>query len=192
MPEDDMADLGAAKALANPLRQRILRELELLGEATSTTLAARLGVTTGGTSYNLRILAEHGFVEEVPERARGKERWWRSARRSVRFEPRGAQEPAMRDAVDLLAEVWFGEDKELLARLDEVRDQLGPWAAARPFSRGVITVDLDELMAFFTDYLALLKRYQRPHGQAAPGARTVHTRFVAFPDPEEGATGRHD
>ena len=48
-----------------------------------------------------------------------------------------------------------------------------------------IQVDLTELAAFFEEYLALLRKYQRT--EPSDGARTVHTRFIAFPDPEEGA-----
>jgi DNA-binding transcriptional ArsR family regulator len=188
-PREEVADLGAAKALANPLRQRILQELEEIGEATSTTLAERLGVTTGGTSYNLRILAEHGFVEEVRERARGRERWWRSARRSVRFPRRGEQHPRMQEAMERLTRLWFSEDEELLVRLHDVREGMGPWSDATPYSRGSIRVNLDELAAFFEEYLALLKRYQRPDEETPADARTVLTRFFAFPDPKEGAAG---
>ncbi|WP_233508109.1 ArsR/SmtB family transcription factor [Spongiactinospora gelatinilytica] len=75
-PPPEPAGLGTIKALANPIRQRILDHLRE-GPATSTTLAKALGITTGGTSYNLWVLAEHGLVEEVPELARGRGRWWR-------------------------------------------------------------------------------------------------------------------
>lgn len=186
---DDVADLGAAKALANPLRQRILRELERLGEATSTTLAARLGVTSGGTSYNLRVLAEHGFVEEVPDRAHGRERWWRYARRGLRFPRRSEQSPDMQAAVDELNHMWVAEDLETFARFQARRQEMGEWADAVPYSRGSIRVAQDELAAFFEEYLALLARYRRPPEQAPPGARTVLTRFIAFPNPDEAAAG---
>ncbi|MFD1151230.1 helix-turn-helix domain-containing protein [Saccharothrix hoggarensis] len=184
MSEPVWADLGAAKALANPLRQRILRELELLGEATSTVLADRLGVTTGGTSYNLRVLAKHGLVEEAPERARGRERWWRHVRRDVRFARRGEQDPRMRSATDELNRLWLAEDLEMFARFESARAELGEWSDAVPYSRGSIRVSLDELAAFFEDYLALLKKYQRPADRTPAGTRTVQTRFVAFPDPD--------
>jgi DNA-binding MarR family transcriptional regulator len=179
---DEVADLGMAKALANPLRQRILRELERLGEATSTTLAEQIGVTTGGTSYNLRILARYGLVEEVPERAHGRERWWRHARKSVRFARRSEQSEPMRDAMDGLLQTWFAEDAEVFARL-RARTDLGEWSDAMPFSRGAIHVSQEQLAAFFDDYLALLRKYQLPPGQPPPGVRRVLTRFVAFPDP---------
>ncbi|WP_084533117.1 winged helix-turn-helix domain-containing protein [Nocardia fusca] len=64
--------------LAHPLRQRILRALAENGPATSTALGAPLGENTGATSYHLRQLAQHGFIEEAPELAKGNERWWRS------------------------------------------------------------------------------------------------------------------
>lgn len=188
MSEPVWADLGAAKAMANPLRQRILRELELLGEATSTTLAERLGVTTGGTSYNLRVLAKYGLVEEVPERATGRERWWRHAHRDIRFARRSEQEPEMRSAIDELNRLWLTEDMEKFARFQAGRPGLGEWSDAVPYSRGSVTLTLPELAEFFEDYLALLKKYQRPPDRTPPGARTVQTRFLAFPDLEEDST----
>ncbi|WP_170321310.1 ArsR/SmtB family transcription factor [Acrocarpospora pleiomorpha] len=182
---DSIADLGTAKALANPVRQRILRELEILGEATSTTLADRLGITTGGTSYNLRILAEHGLVEEVPDRGQGRERWWKLSRLSIRFPILSRRSPELRAAIEQLNELWLTEDLETFARFQMERERMGEWSDAMPYSRGSIRVDLDELADFFEDYLALLKRYQRDPEEAPQGARTVLTRFIAFPDPGE-------
>lgn len=179
---DEPADLDSVKVLANPLRQRILRQLALDGPATSTTLAAQLGVTSGGTSYNLRVLAEHGFVEEVPERARGRERWWRATNRGLRFPPHSEQSPAMRAAVAELNQLWFAEDLEAMARFVGVRDTLGPWGDALPYSRGTLRVTLPELREFFEEYLALLARYQRPDEEVPADAKTVMTQFVAFPD----------
>ncbi|ADB33566.1 putative transcriptional regulator, ArsR family [Kribbella flavida DSM 17836] len=140
---DEVADLGAAKALANPLRQRILRELDILGEATSTVLAKRLGVTSGGTSYNLRILAEHRFVEDIPERAHGRERWWRLIRRDLRFPRRSEQDPAPQQAIDELNDVWLTEDLRTFAEFLRLRPELGAWSDALPYSRGSIRASLD-------------------------------------------------
>ncbi|GGT22277.1 transcriptional regulator [Nonomuraea spiralis] len=184
---DPIADLATAKALANPVRQRILRELEIIDEATSTVLADRLGITTGGTSYNLRILAQHGLVEEVPDRGHGRERWWRLSRQSLRFPVLSRQSPELRAAIEKLNELWLAEDLETFARFQARRERLGVWSDAVPYSRGSIRLDLGELENFFEDYLALLKRYQRAPDETPRGARTVLTRFVAFPDPEEEA-----
>jgi DNA-binding MarR family transcriptional regulator len=181
--DEETASLAMAKALANPLRQQILRELEIIGEATSTTLAARLGVTSGGTSYNLRVLAEHGFVEEVPERARGRERWWRLTRKSVRFPRRSDQGPELQAALAQLNQLWLTEDLATFGRFQAARSRMDQWADALPYSRGTIRVSLAELAEFFEDYLTLLRRYQRPDEDSPADARTVLTRFIAFPDP---------
>jgi DNA-binding transcriptional ArsR family regulator len=183
---DEPADLRSVRALANPLRQRILRELRALGEATATSLAARIGVTTGGTSYNLRVLADAGLIEEVPDRARGRERWWRVADRGLRFPPRSEQEPAFQEALDEVQRQWVADDLATFARFQEGRESEGTWSDAVPYSRGQIHVTLEELGSFFDEYLELLRRYQHSPGEKAAGARTVLTRFIAFPDPGEG------
>ncbi|MEU7582771.1 helix-turn-helix domain-containing protein [Streptomyces sp. NPDC041068] len=66
------------RGLAHPLRMRLIASLRLEGPATASQLAARLGESSGATSYHLRQLAEYGFVEDDPERGKGRERWWRS------------------------------------------------------------------------------------------------------------------
>ena len=70
-------DARSLRGLAHPLRMRILEALELDGPATSTTLSARLGESTGTISWHLRLLAEHGYIEEEPDRGTKRERWWR-------------------------------------------------------------------------------------------------------------------
>lgn len=173
-----IAGPGALKALANPLRQQILRELRLRGEATSTTLARAIGVTSGGTSYNLRVLAQHGLVEEVPDRARGRERWWRAARHDLRLpvESTADAEAGVRELLGM----WIADDLQALNQLGaDVAS--GALTEPLPYSRGTIQVTPTELAAFFDEYIELLKRYQRPLGDMPPGARTVLTRFIALP-----------
>ena len=59
----------ALKAMAHPLRMQILRVLTLRKKVSVTSLAEELGETTGATSYHLRQLARHGFVEEAADDA---------------------------------------------------------------------------------------------------------------------------
>lgn len=72
-------DSRSLRALAHPLRVRILGALRDHGPATATTLAERLGESSGATSYHLRVLAAHGFVEEDRARGTARERWWQSS-----------------------------------------------------------------------------------------------------------------
>jgi DNA-binding transcriptional ArsR family regulator len=69
-------DARSLRALAHPLRVRLVGALRADGPATATMLAERLGESSGATSYHLRVLAEHGFVVEDTARNRGRERWW--------------------------------------------------------------------------------------------------------------------
>jgi DNA-binding transcriptional ArsR family regulator len=68
------------RALAHPLRMRILGELRVNGPRTVGGLSDVFDESPGNLSYHLGKLAEFGFVEEVPELAADRrERWWRSA-----------------------------------------------------------------------------------------------------------------
>ena len=57
--------------------------LRIDGPATATTLATRLGLNSGATSYHLRQLAQHGFIVDDETRGNGRERWWRAAHAST-------------------------------------------------------------------------------------------------------------
>ena len=75
------------RALAHPLRMRLLGLLRIEGPATATGLAKRLGESSGSTSYHLRQLARHGFIEPAPELDKGRERWWRAAAEITVMQP---------------------------------------------------------------------------------------------------------
>ncbi|MFF3830300.1 ArsR/SmtB family transcription factor [Streptomyces sp. NPDC002458] len=73
------------RGLAHPLRIRLLNALREFGPATASGLADRLGESSGATSYHLRQLATYGFVEDDPERGKGRERWWRAVHMGTTF-----------------------------------------------------------------------------------------------------------
>lgn len=77
-------DIAGLRALSHPVRLRMLTLLRGEGPATATTLAQRLDLNTGATSYHLRQLAQHGFIEEDIERGNARDRWWRAAHESTR------------------------------------------------------------------------------------------------------------
>jgi DNA-binding transcriptional ArsR family regulator len=76
-------DARSLRAVAHPLRMRILQLFWTEGPATATMLANRLGESTGTLSWHLRHLAEHGFIEEDAERGTKRERWWRAPATSL-------------------------------------------------------------------------------------------------------------
>jgi DNA-binding transcriptional ArsR family regulator len=189
----EISDVEELRTLAHPLRQQILRHLGQHGPATASILGKALGESSGATSYHLRMLAKHGFVEEVPERARGRERWWRSRAQDLRFPRRAPQDPEMRTLLEQLNQLKLAADQQLFASFLAGRGELGEWADALPYSRGSIRVTLAELHEFFDEYLALLKRYRRPAEETPAEARLVAARFFAFPvpDPDAPPPGEH-
>ncbi|WP_427919609.1 ArsR/SmtB family transcription factor [Streptomyces sp. cg40] len=184
----ELSDLATLKALAQPRRQRMLQHLTLHGPATSATLARALGLNTGSTSYHLRELARYGFVEEMepewaPDHGHGRERWWRAVPGDRRFPPRSRQSAEMRHVMDELNHHAYAADLELFEQFQRDAAETGPWADAFPYSRGTIRLTVPELGAFFEEYIALLNRYKRPEAETPADARTVLTRFLAFPAP---------
>ena len=69
-PRLHQLDARSLRGLAHPLRMRLLTALRRGGPATASQLAEKLGESSGATSYHLRQLAAHGFVEDAPEQ------WW--------------------------------------------------------------------------------------------------------------------
>ncbi len=74
-----VTDPQTLRALAHPLRMRLLGLLRVDGPSTASRLGARVGESSGATSYHLRELARYGFVEDAADLGTGRERWWRAA-----------------------------------------------------------------------------------------------------------------
>src|SRR5687768_13481881 len=73
-----VADLATLRAVAHPLRVRLLAALRSDGPATASELGRRFGESSGSTSYHLRQLARFGFVEDDPEQPNARDRRWRA------------------------------------------------------------------------------------------------------------------
>jgi DNA-binding transcriptional ArsR family regulator len=79
---------AALRAVAHPLRQRILMELMVRGHARAADLAEATGEPANSISFHLRVLAKVGMIVESPEHARDKrDRVWSNAASSYRVEP---------------------------------------------------------------------------------------------------------
>ncbi|WP_420080663.1 ArsR/SmtB family transcription factor [Streptomyces sp. JL4002] len=85
-PSLRMLDARALRGLAHPLRMRLLAELRREGPATASQLAERFGESSGSTSYHLRQLAAHGFVEDAAGHGKGRERWWQALHEGTGFD----------------------------------------------------------------------------------------------------------
>jgi DNA-binding transcriptional ArsR family regulator len=70
-------DAGALKALAHPLRVRLLDLLAEVGPSTASGLGRLVDENSGSTSYHLRQLARHGLIEEAEGLGTARDRYWK-------------------------------------------------------------------------------------------------------------------
>ncbi|WP_297082646.1 helix-turn-helix domain-containing protein [uncultured Demequina sp.] len=183
---DRRVDATALKALAHPLRVDIIDNLAMGGPATASQLADRLGESSGATSYHLRQLARHGFIEEDAERGTARERWWRMVPGGLTLSPTdlrddpGAHEAALLvtrqlsdqrarhvDAFLRRGEAEFGEAWVNASRLMTARTRL---------TQEELLEIGDRIEQVIMDVVGPLRDREDPDG-----ARTVALQFNMFP-----------
>jgi DNA-binding transcriptional ArsR family regulator len=126
---------AALKALSHPVRLRILGLLRLDGPATASSLATRLGMNSGLTSYHLRQLAQYGFVVEDVERGNRRDRWWKAAHRATSTGDSRTGTPEQREAHDAFGQAVAVVHTENLQRAIEERPLLpDEWRTASTLS----------------------------------------------------------
>ncbi len=195
-------DRGSLTTLAHPLRVRIVGSLRLDGPATATLLGARLGESSGLTSYHVRVLAQHGFVEEAPGRGNGRERWWRAAQQMTSWQPEDFQDdPDERAAEGWLTGFTARRGMEWLDDWLSRRSSAGPaWLAASDTSDYLLDLSPAELQALVSEISEVVLRHRdaalaaEPEADAgsgpaheneddASGRRQVRLLVYAFPRP---------
>ncbi|MBO0812615.1 MAG: helix-turn-helix domain-containing protein [Microlunatus sp.] len=188
MPDDRTApptpaplDAKRLRALAHPLRVRILELLELDGPATATILADRLGVKTGSTSWHLLKLAENGFVEGVPDRGNRRERWWRATQAGWAIDHSQFSDDAeLADAGATLLNAVLSQQLLRAGRFLE-QDWSPAWRKSWILSTELgLRLDPERLAALRADLWAVIERYKsRPSSSAA--AEHVVFQMQGFP-----------
>lgn len=168
-------DARAMKAFAHPLRMAMYDYLNDHGSATATMLAHHTGESTGQTSYHLRQLERHGFVEEDAGRGSGRERWWRS----LGFSMEGGallQDSTARQAVVATLQHQIASRAQSLAEwFDRAVHEDLPWQDASLNSRTTALMTAEEAAELNAALMSLthehLERTRERHGHAS-GATT--------------------
>jgi DNA-binding transcriptional ArsR family regulator len=182
-------DGPALRALAHPLRMRIIAVLRREGPATATTLAARLGESTGATSYHLRSLAKAGFVTEIADRGTGRERWWQAAQEMTSWQP----EHFLDDPDDRAAAQWFSGylGRQAMEWIDDwirQRESAEPaWIAAADQSDLLVHMTPDQMRAMLREVHEVMFRHRDDAAAANEGAsdgdvRPVRVLVYSLPD----------
>ncbi|MDG9702364.1 helix-turn-helix domain-containing protein [Streptomyces sp. DH37] len=182
-------DPRSLRALAHPLRIRILDALHEYGPATASRLAGRLDESSGATSYHLRQLAAHGFVEEDTGRGTARERWWRAAQRGTRLDDVGEfdrhPDPEVRGALALLMhETATRHSRDLSTWLGTMHDWPEEWRRAADLSSFTLRLT-PELASELNDRLhALVESYRERAGDDGRAER-VRVHLHSFPRAED-------
>ena len=181
---DAELDATGMRALAHPVRVRILTALQRHGPSTATRLSPDVGATPSVTSWHLRHLADHGLVRDAPGHGSGRERWWEASTRGFRFD---GSRPGSQDAARLLtAAVQEAEGDVVGAWRRDVEPTLPPpWLAGAGRSSTRVLVTPDEAQALEGDVERLLAPYVRRKedpASAPSGARTVLLLRHTLPD----------
>lgn len=183
MTEARIRDPQVLRALAHPLRGRLLGLLRLDGPSTASRLAERVGESSGATSYHLRQLAAYGMVTEAADRGTGRERWWQAAHTTTTWEPDElltqaggleANELMQRHQIEVMG-------RELRSWADAGREHGPEWAGVAGLSDYVLRLTPAETRQVLDEVYAVLDGWAARTHDPRPGTRPVNVFTAAFP-----------
>jgi DNA-binding transcriptional ArsR family regulator len=180
-PEQQVVGPAALKGLAHPLRLRLLAELNARGSATASQLGDALGESSGSTSYHLRQLHKHGFVEEDAARGTARERVW-IPRRGGWSVPAFdlAEDPATAPAVDVVLQAQLALDQkrlhDVMAHATEWSEE---WREATVRRETHVTLDAAQLTHLHEELSEVIDRYREM--EPGHGARRVSAVYMLVP-----------
>lgn len=161
-------DATSIRGLAHPTRLRTLGILRSEGPATATTLAARLGLNTGATSYHLRQLAAHGFIVEDEALGTARERWWRAAHHTTFFDRESLAGDDRGEAYVRAVAQTYAE--RILRAVDDYATLPPEWQAAGTLSDVILRLTPDEARRLREGLLEVTSRYRRHDPEDTGGA----------------------
>jgi DNA-binding transcriptional ArsR family regulator len=188
--QDRVLDSGALRALAHPLRVKIYDILSQYGPQTASSLAERLGESSGSTSYHLRALAKHDLIREAEDRGTGRERWWERPVGGVSFaNPDAMATPAGRAATQVVMNEFLRNRNEQL--LDFVNHGLSGedevWQDGTLISTATARLTPEQSKELALKIMALIdETVDNYRNQTGENVRPVTIRADLFPLPQLG------
>jgi DNA-binding transcriptional ArsR family regulator len=173
------------KGLAHPMRLRLMAELNARGSATASQLAAVLGESSGATSYHLRQLHRHGFVEEDPGQGNGRERVWIPRSGGWTLPVLDLDDDlASASAVDIVLRAQLRADQQRLAEV-MLRARTWPkqWRDATVRRDANVTLNAEQVDLMRAEVDAVIDRYRET--TPGKGARRVSVVYSLTPTPHE-------
>lgn len=177
------SDPARIRALAHPLRLRLLDLLDEHGPSTATRCAGLTGESVASCSFHLRTLARHGFVE--PAERVGREKPWQvvGQGRRTRWD---AEEPGSLRAVTELARITVERESARISEwLDRASAMPPEWLDASTMTRATFWATAEEMAELTAEIEGLAARFDGRAEDPAlrpDGARSAHLWAVAHGD----------
>ncbi|MEP9382319.1 helix-turn-helix domain-containing protein [Nocardioides sp. KR10-350] len=180
-------DPRVLRAIAHPVRMRILDEFDSSGSQRAADIAAALGIPANQASFHLRQLAKYGLVVEAPEEARdGRDRVWRRADVALNLDSKRLDEtPGGRAALDAFMARWFGQAHELIDRVASPHKREGTTATT---THETLRLTRDEARQLSEDLSQTVRRWtERTRGRTEEVRYEILAVVAPGPDGERGA-----
>ncbi|WP_326569221.1 helix-turn-helix domain-containing protein [Amycolatopsis rhabdoformis] len=173
-------DARTLRALAHPLRMRLLNLLEQDGPATATGLGKRVAESSGTTSWHLRQLADAGLVLEDTERGSKRERWWKAAQdiTTIRIADFAGDAELAGPVSMLLHQLVvqrYEEEAQFVAEFPRWRDR---WEHNATLASNQLSLTPEETHRLNAEINTVIDRYRR---EVRPGDDSVVAHWAAFP-----------
>ncbi|WP_424937695.1 MULTISPECIES: winged helix-turn-helix domain-containing protein [Bacteria] len=184
--DDPQAPTTAAlKAIAHPLRRRILREFQSRQALRAADLSNTLEEPANKISFHLRVLADAGFLAESPELAHDRrDRVWTIVQDGVNLG--GGRHPIADRALGGVVLQGMVDDHTEMVR------RLASWAsdylsgdddnAHGTFSRFGLVLAPDEFVAMLARIGEVVEEAKAAHDPDAPDSRLYEMDIVAVDD----------
>lgn len=165
------------RALAHPLRWKLIDVVSSEGEATVSRCSEVLGESVATCSYHLSILGKYGYLEQVRDRP-GRERPWRSVGEGQTLGPQGP-EPEDQLASEAAVAAFLTHEFERMRSRHTTRSNEPPeWVAASNLAGSTVWVTAEELQEIARVFRAELDRYDGRSPELRPeGAREARVFF---------------
>src|SRR5690625_4473625 len=176
------------RAVAHPLRLRLLDLLKDHGELTATECAERTGESVASCSFHLRMLEKYGYIERAEPR--GREKPWKlvgSGSYSTGVDP---EVPGSLQATVELAKLTFSQRAQgLWAAMERLDREPQEWMEATRLMNTAVWATAEEARALADEITDVLDRYtgRDDPAERPAGARRVRIITAVHADPPQDA-----
>ncbi len=170
-----ITDLRVLRAIAHPVRNRVLQEVHLSGHTRAADVAAQLDIPANQASFHLRQLAKYGLIEPAPEHARdGRDRVWKPVHEhgmTVSLDDVESADAGSKAAVSVFRRQATERAKQAVERAYSPQDDKGIFIG---IGESALRLTKDEAQEFSEAMNALQEKWEERSRRADGKERTTY------------------